>query len=283
MPEKKLIKTTNTISFRIALPAFLTILLFVTTIFILLLPQLEQSLLNRKQEMIKELTTTISSLIESYYEREMSGELSKEEAQLRAVLRIRKLRYGPEEKDYFWINDMGPRMIMHPYRSDLEGKDVSDFQDPNGKRLFVEFVRMVQKQGAGFVDYMWQWKDDSKKIVPKISYIKGFEPWGWIIGTGLYIDDVHAEIAAIRNKLSAVCGGILLIVSMLALYSIRQSLIADRERQRIFQERGTLMKSLEESNERFRNMLETTSDWIWETDREGRYTYSSPQVQHLLG
>jgi PAS domain S-box-containing protein/putative nucleotidyltransferase with HDIG domain len=283
MPEKKLIKTTNTISFRIALPAFLTILLFVTTIFILLLPQLEQSLLNRKQEMIKELTTTISSLIESYYEREMAGELSKEEAQLRAVLRIRELRYGPEEKDYFWINDMGPRMIMHPYRSDLEGKDVSDFQDPNGKRLFVEFVRMVQKQGAGFVDYMWQWKDDSKKIVPKISYIKGFEPWGWIIGTGLYIDDVHAEIAAIRNKLSAVSGGILLIVSMLALYSIRQSLIADRERQRIFQERGILMKSLEESNERFRNMLETTSDWIWETDREGRYTYSSPQVQNLLG
>ena len=283
MPEKKLKKISNTISRRIALPALLTIVLFVTAIFFIILPQLEQSLLNRKQEMIQELTETAWSLLDSYREREMSGELSTDEAQLRAVLRIRKLRYGPENKDYFWINDMAPRMIMHPYRSDLDGKDISDFKDPNGKRLFVEFVRVVQKQDSGYVDYMWQWKDDSKKIVPKISYVKGFKPWGWIIGTGIYIDDVHAEIAAIRNKLSGISAGILVIVSLLALYSIRQSLMADRERQRIFLERETLMKSLEESKERFRNLLETTSDWIWETDREGRYTYSSPHVLDLLG
>lgn len=283
MPEKKLKKISNTISFRIALPAFLTILLFVTAIFYVFLPQLEQSLLNRKQEMIMELTETVWSLIESYHERELNGELSKDEAQLRAVLRIRKLRYGPEKKDYFWINDMTPRMIMHPYRSDLDGKDISDFKDPKGKRLFVEFVRLVQKQGAGYVDYMWQWKDETDKIVPKISYIKGYKPWGWIVGTGMYIDDVQAEIAAIRNRLSAVSAGILLIISMLALYSIRQSLMADRERQRIFLEREALLKSLEESTERFRNLIETTSDWIWETDREGRYSYSSPRVQNLLG
>jgi PAS domain S-box-containing protein/putative nucleotidyltransferase with HDIG domain len=283
MPEKKLKKLAYTISRRIALPALLTILLFVTVIFWVILPQLEQSLLNRKQEMIKELTETVWSLIEDYHDRELSGELSKEEAQLRATLRIGKLRYGPEKKDYFWINDMTPRMIMHPYRSDLNGKDISDFKDPKGKYLFVEFVRMVQKQGAGYVDYMWQWKDNSEKVVPKISYVKGYKTWGWIVGTGMYLDDVHAEIAAIRNKLSAISAGILVIVSLLALYSIRQSLMADRERQRIFLERETLMKSLEESKERFRNLLETTSDWIWETDREGRYTYSSPHVLDLLG
>ncbi|MDX9788210.1 MAG: cache domain-containing protein [Desulfobacterales bacterium] len=283
MPEKKLKKIANRISRRIALPAFLTIFLFVTAIFFIILPQLEQSLMTRKQEMIKELTGTVRSLLDSYHEREKSGELSKDEAQLRAILRIRKLRYGQEKKDYFWINDMTPRMIMHPYRSDLDGKDISSFQDPNGKRLFVEFVRVVRKQGAGYVDYMWQWKDDPEKIVPKISYVEEFKPWGWVIGTGIYVDDVHAEIAAIRNKLSVVSAGILLIISLLALYSVRQSLMADRERQRIFLEREALMKSLEESKERFRNLLETTSDWIWETDRKGRYTYSSPHVETLLG
>jgi PAS domain S-box-containing protein len=123
---------------------------------------------------------------------------------------------------------------------------------------------------------MWQWKDDPEKIVPKISYVKKFEPWGWIIGTGLYIDDVHAEVAVMRNKFTVLSVGILLIVSLLALYTIRQSLIADRERER-------LMKSLEESTARYRNLLETTSDWIWETDKDGRYTYSSPQVTNLLG
>lgn len=283
MPEKKLNKLANTISRRIALPAFLTILLFVIVIFFVFLPQFEQSLLKRKQEMIMELTQTIWSLVESYHERELNGELSKEEAQKRAVLRIRELRYGPEKKDYFWINDMTPRMIMHPYRSDLDGKDISTFKDPNGKHLFVEFVRLVELQGAGFVDYMWQWKDEAERIVPKISYVKGFQPWGWIIGTGLYVDDIQAEIAAVRHRLSAISAGILLIISLLALYSIRQSLMADRERQRIFMERGVLLKSLEESKERFRNLIETTSDWIWETDREGRYTYSSPHVADLLG
>ena len=283
MPEKRLRHISNTISFRIALPAFLTILLFVIAIFYVVLPQLEQSLMNRKQEMIMELTETAWSLIEDYHARELSGELSPDEARLRAVLRIGKLRYGPEKKDYFWINDMTPRMIMHPYRTDLNGKDISDFKDPKGKRLFVEFVRMVEKHGAGYVDYMWQWKDESKRIVPKISYVKGYKPWGWIVGTGMYIDDVKAEIAAIRNHLAAVSAGILVIISLLALYSIRQSLLADRERQRIFAERGALMKSLEQSTERFRNLIETTSDWIWEIDREGRYTYSSPRVENLLG
>jgi len=276
MPGKRIIKIANTTSRRIALPAFLTILLFVTAIFFIFLPQLEESFINRKKEMIRELTETAWSLVSDYRDRELSGELTTSEAKLRAILRIGKLRYGPEKKDYFWINDMTPRMIMRPYRSDLEGKDVSDFKDPNGKYLFLEFVKVVQRQGAGYVDYEWQWKDDPVKIVPKISYIKGFEPWGWIVGTGLYIDDVYTEVAEMRKNLSVLSAGILLIVSLLALYSIRLSIIADRERE-------SLMKSSEENKERFRNLLETTSDWIWETDKDGMFTYSSPQVTGLLG
>lgn len=276
-------KLTYKTSLRIALPAFFTILLFVTAIFYILLPQLEQSFINRKQEMIRELTETAWSLLESYHERELTGELTMEDARQRAVLRIGKLRYGPEKKDYFWINDMVPRMIMHPYRHDLEGQDISTFQDQNGKYLFVEFVRTVKEQGAGYVDYMWQWKDDPVKISSKLSYIKGFEPWGWIIGTGMYIDDVHAEVAKFRRKLTFISTAILLIISLLAFYSIRQSILADRERLRIFLEREKLLHSLGESNERFRNLVETTSDWIWETAQEGRFTYLSPQVEALLG
>lgn len=142
MPEKKRI---NTISKRIALPAFFTIVLFVTAIFLIILPQLENSLMARKQEMIKEQTETAWSLLNDYRDRELSGELSTSEAQLRAILRIGKLRYGPEKKDYFWINDMTPRIIMHPYRPDLVQKDVSDFKDPLGKRLFYEVVRILSR------------------------------------------------------------------------------------------------------------------------------------------
>ncbi len=103
MPEKTMRKLSTKTSRRIVLPALLTILLFVIAIFHILLPQLEESFLNRKQEMIRELTETVWSLLESYYERETSGELSHAEAQKRAILRIQKLRYGPEKKDYFWF------------------------------------------------------------------------------------------------------------------------------------------------------------------------------------
>ncbi|MEE4137354.1 MAG: HD domain-containing phosphohydrolase [Desulforhopalus sp.] len=283
MLEKKITVLSNKTTLRIVFPAFCTILLFVTTIFFVLLPQLEESFLNRKREMIRELAETTWSLLGNYYERELSGELTRREAQQRAILRIRKLRYGPEKKDYFWINDMVPRMIMHPYRTDLEGKDVSTFQDPNGKYLFNEFVKVAQQEGAGYVDYLWQWKDDPVKMAPKMSYIKGFEPWGWIIGTGMYIEDVQAEIGTIGKKLTAISLGILLIVTLLAFYSIRQTMKADRERFAIFLERERLLKSLEESKERYRNLIETTSDWIWECDRDGKYTYSSPRVSDLLG
>ncbi len=247
-----------------------------TAIFFIILPQLEESFIARKQEMIREQTETAWSLLSDYRDRELSGELTTSEAKLRAILRIGKLRYGPEKKDYFWINDMTPLMLMHPYRPDLVNKDVSDFKDPHGKRLFFEMVQLVQRHEAGYVEYMWQWKDDPTKIAPKISYVKKFVPWGWVIGTGMYIDDVHAEVAVMRKKLSVISTGILFIVSLLAFYSIRQSVIADRERER-------LMKSLRESTDRFRNLVETTSDWIWETDKVGRFTYSSPRVTDLLG
>ncbi len=283
MIEKKIRALSNKTSRRIVLPAFCTILLFVTAIFFVLMPQLEESFINRKKEMIRELTETSWSLLGTYHERELSGELSRAEAQKRAILRIRELRYGPEKKDYFWINDMVPRVIMHPYRTDLEGKDVSDFEDSHGKYLFDEFVKVVKQRGAGYVDYMWQWKDDPAKIVPKMSYVKGFKPWGWVIGTGMYIDDVHAEIARIRNKLTAISLGILLIVTLLAVYSIHMTIIADQERLGIFLERERLLKSLEESKERYRNLIETTSDWIWECNGEGKYIYSSPRVFDLLG
>lgn len=269
-------KRFNTISRRIALPAFFTLLLFVTAIFFIILPQLESSLMARKREMIKEQTETAWSLLCDYRDRELSGELSTSEAQLRAILRIGKLRYGPEKKDYFWINDMTPRILMHPYRQDLVDKDVSDFKDPNGIRLFAEMAQVAKDKGSGYVQYLWQWKDDPTKIESKISYVKKFEPWSWVIGTGLYIDDVHAEIAIIRNKLSLISLGILIIATLLAVYSIYQSVISDREREQ-------LMKSLSESTARFRNLVETTSDWVWEIDKNGHLTYSSPQITDLLG
>ncbi len=149
-----------------------------------------------KKSDLKSVTEVAFSLMTDYEARVKSGELTLEDAQKKTAQQIRDLRYKGQE--YFWINDLGPTMIVHPFKPELDGKDLSGFVDPNGKHLFVEFVRVCKEHKDGFVDYMWP-KPGESKPVPKISYVKVFKPWGWIVGSGVYIDDVEKELAAIRN------------------------------------------------------------------------------------
>lgn len=150
----------------------------------------KDALLTSKQERLTHLVETAHSVMEMHHQKQRSGALTKEQAQKESLKIIKKLRYDGE--NYFWINDMRPYMVMHPFKSQLDGKDLKNNADPNGKHLFVEFVKVVEKDGAGFVDYYWP-KPGKDEPVPKISYVKGFAPWGWIIGSGVYIDDVNDE------------------------------------------------------------------------------------------
>ncbi|MCG8688531.1 MAG: cache domain-containing protein [Desulfobacterales bacterium] len=210
----------KTLPVRIIVPVALTLVLFIMTIFLFIIPMLETYMMDGKREGVLHLTENAWSVLALYHDKEKQGELARPQAQQFAIAHLEHLRYGPENKDYFWINDNTPVMIMHPYRPDLVGKDIGDFEDPSGKKMFTQMVKTVKESGAGFVDYLWQWKEDSERIVPKISYVKGFEPWGWVIGTGIYVDDVKAEISAVTRKLSLTCLGIMGVVVALSAYII---------------------------------------------------------------
>lgn len=119
------------------------------------------------------------------------GVESTEDAKQRAAARIAAIRWG--NGDYFWINDMHPRIVVHPLHPELNGSDVSDIRDPTGKRVFVELVDIVRQHGAGFIGYDWP-RPGSDEPQPKMSYVAGFAPWGWVIGTGVYIDDLHRQV-----------------------------------------------------------------------------------------
>ncbi|EIM64731.1 cache domain-containing protein [Desulfobacter postgatei] len=190
--------------FSIIVPSILTILLFITSIYVILIPSFEKNMMNKKKEMIRELTNTAWSLIKEYDDEYKDSLITFEEAQRLAAKKIGKMRYGTEGKDYFWITDMKPVMIMHPYRPELNNSMLDDYTDPQGVRLFIEAVKVVKTMDEGFINYMWQWKDDSTQIVPKLSYVKGFENWGWIIGTGIYLNDVQAEIGALKERLTKI-------------------------------------------------------------------------------
>ena len=162
---------------------------------------------------------------------------------------------GMKGKTIFGLQIKHPNMIMHPYRPELDGTDLSSYSDPQGKKLFVEFVKVVEKNGHGYVDYMWQWKDDSTKIVPKLSYVRLFEPWGWIIGTGIYIEDVKEEIENLTDSLIYGSLGILLLAGLILFYIGRQSFKIERDR--IVAEIG-----LKESENKYRTLVEASTDGL---------------------
>jgi methyl-accepting chemotaxis protein len=194
------------------------ILLVMGFVFLVVLPKTKQVVMKQKQEQLQSLVQNMVSLLNNYHQDELQGKLTREEAQRRALQRLKEMRYGPEGKDYFWVNDFGPKMVMHPFRPDLDGKDLSDFKDPQGKALFVEFAKTCRDMGSGFVEYLWQWKDDKSRIVPKLSYVQAFGPWGWIIGTGVYLNDFMDELASLRNSfLMAVVPLVLVILGLLVI------------------------------------------------------------------
>ncbi len=199
----------------------LSLLAFIAFVFFWVLPSMKQAVWKQKHEQTQFLVQNAISLIKEYHQEEQQGKLTREEAQKQAQGRIRALRFGPEGKDYFWINDFGPKMVMHPFRPDLDGKDLSTFKDPQGKALFVEFARVCRDQGQGFVNYLWQWKDDKTRIVPKLSYVQTFAPWGWIIGTGIYVNDVGEEMATLRNSILMVIIPLVLVILGLLVIPLR--------------------------------------------------------------
>ena len=237
------------------LPTLLTIGLFITSFFIVLIPQFEEIVHGRKREMIRELTNSAWSILEQWHQEEARGRLSRQEAQASAITQIERLRYGEEGKDYFWITDHVPTMIMHPYRADLNGKSLLDFEDSSGKRFFVEMVTKVEDAKEGYVNYTWQWKDDSSRVVPKLSFVKGFAPWHWIIGTGIYIEDLKVEIAALERQIINISIGITVAISFLLMFIAFQNLRAENERQRAEQE-------LHDSREKYRALVETSTEGL---------------------
>jgi methyl-accepting chemotaxis protein len=139
-------------------------------------------------------------VLEQWNSQVADKKISLEDAKKNALAEIQAMRYN-QKKEYYWIQDNQVKMIMHPIKPELNDKDLSAIKDPNGKLFFVEFNKVVKENGgAGFVDYMWP-KPGQDRPQPKISFVKGYEPWGWIVGSGVYVDDVVAEVRDLQMKI----------------------------------------------------------------------------------
>lgn len=162
----------------------------------------EKSVLDMRKHELKNVVALAYRVIEEEYDLYKSGIVAEAEAKQMVVKRIKQMRYD-DGVGYFWINDMGepyPKMVMHPTIPELDGQILDDesFNCALGirKNLFLAFNDVCRDVGYGYVDYLWPKPTVEGLTVeqPKISFVRLFDAWNWVIGSGLYIDDVEEEV-----------------------------------------------------------------------------------------
>ena len=164
-----------------------------------------------RQGKIRATVETVHSLVARFGALAEKGTLPVAEAQQAALEAVKGLRY--EAREYFWINDLHPTMVMHPIKPELDGQDLSTYADPSGKLLFVEFVKTVRAAPeGGFVAYLWP-KPGHDQPVRKVSFVKAYAPWGWVVGSGVYLDDVEAALRTETERIIGVAGLILICLA----------------------------------------------------------------------
>lgn len=150
----------------------------------------KSGLMDAKKTMLTTQIDTVSSLLAYYDGEEKAGRMSLYSAQEAAKAHIKTLRY--DGKEYFFILNDKVQGVMHPIKPKLDNIDLSDIKDPEGKNLFVEFAKVAKEDKEGFVSYMWP-KPDTELPLPKLTFVRAFPAWGWIVGSGVYVDDVDNE------------------------------------------------------------------------------------------
>jgi len=196
-------------------------------LFVVSLTSERSQMMNDRQDKVRNLVEAATGVVAHYEKEARDGKISMDEAKKLAMDALRDMRY--DKTEYFWINDLGDLMIMHPIKPELNGKKLDQLKDKNGKLLFVEFNNTVKNKGAGFVEYVWP-KPGFDAPVPKLSYVMGFQPWGWVIGSGIYIDDVDAKFREAALKFLAwglVIGGFIAISLTLLSRNILRTLGGD--------------------------------------------------------
>jgi methyl-accepting chemotaxis protein len=195
----------------------------------------KEHMLLEKKIKLKHVTEVAYAILEHYHKLQTEGKLSEQDAKAAAIAQIKSIRY--EGKEYFWINDDTlpiPKMIMHPTVPALDGKvldadkfncaktmqygiDGETIKTDGKKNLFQAFNEVVNKSAVGYVSYDWpkplQGGGATKELYPKLSFVKKFEPWRWVIGSGVYIDDVGAAFRKGLIKDIIITSVLILIIS----------------------------------------------------------------------
>lgn len=170
--------------------------------------------------LIKAQVQAVITVLQAEYDKYQAGELTEAEAKAEAAEIVRAMRYLDDQSGYFWIDDTDYILVMHPILPQNEGNNRYDLTDPNGVKIVQSILAScTSPEGGGFNEFYFT-KSDGVTVAPKVAYSEMFEPWGWMVSTGNYVDDMSLEMEAVHTQIGAhfivLCGLILIcIIAML--------------------------------------------------------------------
>ena len=247
---------------KLILPFALLIFLLALAILFVFLPIAREHAISYHKESLKDLTRIGWSTLDYYKSLQESGKLSKEDAKKSAIALLRNMRYGKEKKCYFWIIDMRGTTLMHPYNRKDEGVNIADLTDIDGRHFIKEFIETAQKQKEGFVEYKWQVNDKSDTISTKISHIRLFAPWGWIIGTGVYQEEIEIGLLPFIWPVIIIVCIIIGIAAVFYFFILKRFVSSESKKQTSFEK--ILMQE-----SKMKALLQAIPDMILRVDRDG--------------
>ncbi len=242
--------------------------------YLVAVPQIKDSVIHEREFGLKNSVNIAVSLIQHYKNLADMGKISVKEAQKQALTDIKNIRYQGD--NYFWINDLNGVMIMHPVKPQLNGKSLINYKDEQGNEPYRNMVDVCKAKGEGFVYYVCS-KSGSNKQLPKISYVKLIPGWRWIIGSGIFLDDLHTDMARIINNIEYSIIIMLLVIIFFAFWvsnKISKSIkainttaekIANGESARVIIKSGDEVGKLAEA---FNQMVDKIENHLNEVNRE---------------
>ncbi len=260
----------------IVIPLLFIIFLFFITIFIIIIPYLKSSFIENETKQIKMLVESQIQIMESLNTAVEKNKISLTEAKERAIEIISEQRYGKNLEFYFWIIDLDPVLIMHPFTKNLVGKYVGDYYDENGNNLFQEMVDIVKTSGEGYLEYLWQLPYDENKVIEKKSFVKLYEPWGWIIGTGFYINNLSAEINSLFTVITILSVVVLVMIIVLSWAIFLQRLVLNR--QNLY-----YAKNFVESEKRYKKLITSMNEGFVLSDTDFRIQVVNKKLLEMIG
>lgn len=273
---KKLRRSSLKISLLLAIPVIFTIVLYAWSAFFITLPQIEETLRQGARSMVREQVNSACSLVGGFCQKEQAGLLTRQEAQQQAKEALRSVRYGPGGREYFFIIGLDAVSIMHPFRKHMEGEDMSNIIDSDGERYILKIVALARNHGGGFLEYNWYMPDDLTKRTPKLSCVQLYEPWGWVVGSGILLDDLQQQIALRHRESLILLAWIFAAVSMLSALIIWQN-------QRIHFQKDRVEDALRQSEENSRITLNSLGEAVIATDVRGFIVRMNPVAEQLTG